>query len=73
MDSFAHGDGLIYVGMDTSKEKIAVAVLSPGVEKPAEPFHIRRVDHHRRAVVGGPAVVAVAGAGCRRPGRGGWG
>jgi hypothetical protein len=27
MDSFAHGDGLVYVGLDTSKEKIAVAVL----------------------------------------------
>jgi len=34
MDSFARPDGLIYVGMDTSKDKIAVAVLWPGVEKP---------------------------------------
>ena len=34
MDSFAQGDGLVHVGMDTSKLKIAVAVLRPGVEKP---------------------------------------
>jgi hypothetical protein len=34
MDSLARVDGLVYVGMDTSKETIAVAVLSPGVEKP---------------------------------------
>ena len=34
MDSFAQDDGPIYVGMDTSKEAIAVAVLWPGVEKP---------------------------------------
>ena len=34
MDSFAQDGGLIYVGMDTSKDRIAVAVLWPGVEKP---------------------------------------
>jgi transposase len=34
MDSFAQGDGLVHVGMDTSKLTIAVAVLRPGVEKP---------------------------------------
>ena len=61
MSSVALPQGLIHLGMDTSKNTIVVSTLLPGEENPVTEFIFNEEEAIRRLVVRFPGSVGAAG------------